>query len=122
EVDAKNSVTARLPNEFEGGASLELLTEFRERVAASLESHAQVGEEGVQDFLALFELDFLRPYALEADLNAHKLATDIERGLSAPAGIQPLFGGVYLKRNRDAVLSHIHEARGGHKGQPSFQS
>lgn len=122
EVDAKNSVTARLPNEFEAGASLELLTEFRERVAASLESHAQVGEEGVQDFLALFELDFLRPYALEADLNAHKLATDIERGLSAPAGIQPLFGGVYLKRNRDAVLSHIHEARGGHKGQPSFQS
>jgi hypothetical protein len=122
EVDAKNSVTARLPNEFEAGASLELLTEFRERVAASLESQAQVGEEGVQDFLALFELDFLRPYALEADLNAHKLATDIERGLSAPAGIQPLFGGVYLKRNRDAVLSHIHEARGGHKGQPSFQS
>lgn len=122
EVDAKNAVTARLPNEFEAGASLELLTEFRERVAASLESHAQVGQDGVQEFLALFELDFLRPYALEADLKAHKLATDIERGLSAPVGILPLFGGVYLKRNRDAVLSHIHEARGGHKGQPSFQS
>ena len=70
----------------------------------------------------MFELDFLRPYALEAELNAHKLATDIERGLSAPAGIQPLFGGSYIKRNRDAVLSHIHEARSGHKGQPTCQS
>lgn len=122
EVDAKNAVTAKLPNEFEAGASLELLAEFRECVAASLESSTRGGEGGVQDFLTLFELDFLRPYALDADLNAHKLATDVERGLSAPAGIQPLFGGVYLKRNRDAVLSHIHEARGGHKGQPSFQS
>jgi len=122
EVDAKNAVTAKLPNEFEAGASLELLSEFRECVAASLESNARGSEEGVQDFLTMFELDFLRPYALGADLNAHKLATDVEVGLSAPAGIQPLFGGVYLKRNRDAVLRQIHEARGGQKGQPSFQS
>jgi hypothetical protein len=122
EVDAKNAVTARLPNEFEAGASLELLAEFRECIAASLEANSQGVEDGVQEFLTMFELDFLRPYALEADLNAHKLATDVERGLSAPAGIQPLFGGTYLKRNRDAVLSHLHEARGGHKGQPTFQS
>jgi hypothetical protein len=122
EVDATNAVTAKLPNEFEAGASIELLAEFRERVAASLEANAQSDAGGVQDFLTMFELDFLRPYAMESDLNAHKLATDIERGLSAPAGIQPLFGGMYLKRNREAVLSHIHQARGGHKGQPSFQS
>jgi len=112
EVDAKNAVTARLPNEFEAGASQELLAEFRECIAASLEADSQGAQDGVQEFLSMFELDFLRPYALEDDLDAHRLATDVERGLSAPAGIQPLFGGVYLKRNRDAVLTHIHEARG----------
>jgi hypothetical protein len=121
EVDAKNALTARLPNEFESGASLELLAEFRERVAAALESNAQSCESGVQDFLSMFELDFLRPYALEADLNAHKLATGIERGLSAPAGVQALFGSLYLKRNRDQVLAHIHDARGVRKGQPALQ-
>lgn len=122
EVDANNTVTARLPNEFEAGASLELLTEFRECVAASLEANSQEVDDGVQEFLTMFELDFMRPYALGRDLNAHKLATDIERGLRAPVGVQPLFGGTYLKRNRDVVLSHLHEVRGGHRGQPTFQS
>lgn len=122
EVDAKNAVTAKLPAEFESGASMELLAEFRECVAACLEKNEQGGEGSVQDFLALFELDFLRPYALGPDLNAHKLAEAIDRGLCAPEGIQPLFGGLYLKRNRDAVLRHVHEARGEHKGQPSYQS
>lgn len=122
EVDAKNNVTAKLPNEFETGASLELLSEFRERIAGYLEANAQGREEGLQEFLTMFELDFFRPYALEADLNAHKLATDIERGMGAPAGVQPLFGEIYLRKNRDALLSHIHEARAGYKGQPTFQN
>ena len=122
EVDAENAVIAKLPNEFEAGASLELLSEFREHVSASLEAHASGCEEGLQDFLTMFEVDFLRPYALQAKLNAHKLATDIERGLSAPSGITPLFGAAYTRKNRDAVLSHIHEGRGGFKGQPSFLS
>lgn len=118
EVDARNAVTARLPNEFEAGASLELLTEFRERVAASLEDSDSTGENGLQEFLDLFGLDFLRPYALGTELNAHKLATEIERGLAAPAGLQPVFGSAYLKKNLEAVVSQIHEARVGHKGQP----
>jgi hypothetical protein len=118
EVDARNSVFAKLPKEFEAGASIELLTEFRERIATSLEASRNESDGGVQEFLELFELDFLRPYTLESALNAHKLSIDIERGLSAPAGIRPLFGSTYLKRNRDAVLEHLHDARGGHKGQP----
>ncbi|MBL8356963.1 MAG: hypothetical protein JNM01_19295 [Delftia acidovorans] len=122
EVDAKNTVTVRLPNEFESGASLDLLSEFRESVSATLEASARSSVDGLQEFLAMFELDFLRPYAPAEELNAHRLATDIERGLSAPAGIEPLFGGMYLKKNRDAVLSHVHEARSGRKGQPVFQS
>lgn len=122
EVDAKNAVTVKLPNEFEAGASLGLLSEFRESVAATLEASARSGDAGLQDFLAMFELDFLRPYAPSAELDAHKLATDIERGLSAPTGVQPLFGGLYLRKNRDAVLGHVHEARSGRKGQASFQS
>ncbi|WP_077032757.1 hypothetical protein [Pelomonas sp. KK5] len=122
EVDAKNTVTVRLPNEFESGASLDLLSEFRESVSATLEASARSSVEGLQEFLAMFELDFFRPYAPAEELNAHRLATDIERGLSAPAGIEPLFGGLYLKKNRDAVLSHVHEARSGRKGQSVFQS
>jgi len=122
EVDTANSVTTKLPDEFEAGASPELLSAFRECVAASLEANADSGSHGIQDFLALFELDFLLPYAIGADLNAHKLATDIERGLSAPSGIQPLFGGLHLKKNRDTVLHHVFEARRSSKDAPSFQS
>ena len=122
ELDANNAVTAKLPNEFEAGASLELVAEFREYIAASLEANAQGRDDGVQQFLTMFELDFLRPYALEADLNAHRLASDIERGLDAPSGVQPLFGELYLRRNRDGVLRHLHDARGGHKGKPAIQS
>lgn len=122
EVDAKNTVTVRLPNEFESGASLDLLSEFRESVSATLEASARSSGDGLQEFLAMFELDFLRPYATAEELNAHRMATDIERGLSAPAGIAPLFGGLYLRKNRDVILSHVHEARSGRKGQPVFQS
>lgn len=118
EVDARNAVTAKLPKEFEAGASLELLAEFRELVAASLETSHVRGHAGLEEFLDLFELDFLRPYVLGSELNAHKLATDIERGLAAPAGIQPVLGGSYLRRNRDAVLSLIHEARAPRKEKP----
>lgn len=120
EVDARNAVTAMLPNEFEAGASPELLAEFRERVAASIEANHVGGETGLQEFLDLFELDFLRPYALENELNAHKLAMDIERGLAAPDGVQPLFGETYIKRNRDTLLAQIHEARGGDKGKTTY--
>ena len=120
EIDATNNVIAKLPNEFEAGASLELLTEFRERVATSLEANVQWGSNGLQDFLAMFGLDFFHPYVLEDKLSAHKLAADIERGLNAPSGITPLFGAAFLKKNRDVILRHVHEARGGHRGQPSF--
>lgn len=121
EVDAKNAVNVRLPNEFESGASLDLLSAFQESVNATLEASARSSEDGLQEFLAMFELDFLRPYAPAEELNAHRLATDIERGLSAPSGIHPLFGSLYLKKNRDAVLGHVHEARSTRKGQPVFQ-
>lgn len=120
EVDAKNVVNVRLPNEFESGASLDLLSAFRESVTATLEASARSSDDGLQEFLAMFELDFLRPYAPAAELNAHRLAVDVERGLSAPAGIQALFGALYLKKNRDAVLNHVYEARSGRKGQPVF--
>jgi hypothetical protein len=46
---------------------------------------------------------------------------DVERGLDAPTGVQPLFGATYLKRNRDRLLSHIHEARSGYQGQAIHQ-
>ena len=116
EVDARNVFSARLPNEFEAGASLELLTEFRERMALSFEAQSCEGDGGLQEFLQLFQLDFLQPYAVGSALNVHKLATDVERGLPAPAGVQPIFGNLCLKKNRDAVLSLVHEARTGHKG------
>jgi hypothetical protein len=116
EVDARNVFSARLPNEFEAGASLELLTEFRERMALSFEAQSCKGDGGLQEFLQLFQLDFLQPYAIGSVLNVHKLATDVERGLAAPAGVQPIFGSLCLKKNRDAVMSLVHEARTGHKG------
>jgi len=118
EVDASNSVTAKLPDDFEAGASLELLAEFRERVAAAYEATPSTGETGLQEFLDLFELDFLRPYALGSELNAYKLATDVERGLAAPTGILPVFGGMYLRKNQDALLTQIHDARAVRKGRP----
>jgi hypothetical protein len=120
EVDAKNTVTVRLPSEFESGASLDLLSAFRESVSATLEASVRSSVDGLYEFLSMFELDFLCPYAPAEELNAHRLAADIERGLSAPTGIEPLFGGLYLKKNRDAVLGHVHAARGGRKGQPVF--
>ena len=46
EVNARNVFSARLPNEFEAGASLELLTEFRERVALLIESQSCEGDGG----------------------------------------------------------------------------
>jgi len=118
ELDERNAVMARLPSEFEAGASPELLAEFRERVAASGEANAGGGEAALGEFIDLFGLDFLRPYVLGAELNAHRLATDVERGLQAPAGMQAIFGASYLRKNRDAVLSLIHEARAGYKKAP----
>jgi len=119
-IDAHNVVSANLPKEFEAGASMELLTEFRERVALSLEAGCDGAQAGLQDFLDLFELDFLRPYVLGNELNAYKLASDVERDLAAPSGVQPVFGGMYLQKNREAVLSLIHEARAAQRGQPRY--
>jgi hypothetical protein len=121
EVDAKNSITVKLPKEFEAGASIVLLSEFREHVACSLESSSQQGISGIQEFLELFDLDFFRPYAPATELNAHKMAIDIDRGLSAPEGMQPLFGNLYLRKNRDAILSHVYDARSSRKGSPTYQ-
>lgn len=116
EIDSRNVFSARLPSEFEAGASLELLTEFRERMALSFESQTRGGDGGLQEFLELFQLDFLQPYVAGNTLSAHRLAADIERGLPAPTGVQPIFGNLCLKKNRDTVLSLVHEARTAHKG------
>jgi len=121
EIDAKNLVSAKLPNEFEAGASMQLLTEFRERVAASLEANAQIEGNHSDEFIELFELDFLKPYVVGPDLNAHKLALDVECGLEGPKGVQPLFGSTYLKRNLDKLIALIREARSDFKGEPSHQ-
>lgn len=122
EVDAQNSLSVKIPNEFEAGASPELVSEFRDRVAASVEAISDSRKSGLQDFLDLFELDFLRTFTLQEELDVHKLALEVARGLAAPTGIRPLFGASYLKRNRDIILNEIFLARGGRKDQTSHQS
>jgi len=117
-VEAGNRPVISLPEAFESLASPVLVANFRDRMVDEFERSPASGSSGVPDFLDLFRLDFLRAYVTGEALDAHRYAGDVRRGMSAPAGVQPLFGSICLKDNREAVSVRIHEARQSQKRSP----
>lgn len=116
-VTSSNLITVKLPEEFESHAKQELITEFRERVAHTLEESKPYVSSEISEYIELFELDFLRPYLLGNEVDFHKLASDIETGLAAPAGITPIFGATYSEHNLARIAERLAKAQGGRKGE-----
>lgn len=116
-LDEAGHLSIELPNEFERGAKPELLQVFKERVADVFELHdiSSNGSE-VEEFFEQFKLDFLRPYLTGRHFDLVRYAKDVKEGLAAPAGVQPLFGSLFLKQNADAVDTAVRHARSGTKG------
>lgn len=121
-VEAGGRPVVGLPEAFESLASPLLVAHFRDRVADEFEKCPASDSSGVTEFLDLFRLDFLRPYVTGDALDAHRFAEDVRRGMTAPAGVRPLFGSLCLKDNREAVSVRIHEARQSQKRGPQHLS
>lgn len=117
-LELGNKFSSQLPEDFEAGASPDLLAQFRERVANEFEREPAARASSVDEFIDLFHLDFLRKYVEGSRFDVGRFAADVVSGMIAPAGVQPLFGGLCLRGNREAVSSLIYDARQGHKGAP----
>lgn len=115
-IDQSGHFLKAWPSDFEHGAKPELLRTCRERTADEIERHSAPGSNGVHDFLDMFKLDFLRPYLTGSHFDLSRYAADVKSGLAAPAGVEALFGGLYLKHNAENIASHVREERTGVKG------
>jgi len=115
-LDQSGHLVNALPDEFERGAKPELIRTFRERTADEFERHVIPASNGVEEFLDLFKLDFLRPYVTGGHVDFTRFAADVKSGLTGPTGVNALFGGLYLKHNVENIASHVHKERTGING------
>lgn len=115
-LDQSGHFVNSLPDEFERGAKPELLNKFRERTADEFERHALADSNGVEAFLDLFKLDFLRQYVEGSHFDLTRYAADVKSGLATPTGVNAMFGGLYLKHNLENIALHVRDERTGMKG------
>lgn len=97
---------------FEDGASPELVKAFREHVSEVFPTSENSDIEVFEQFIESFELSYLVKYIVGNSFDLFRYASDVKSGeISAPRGVRPLFGNLYLPSNSEILVRRIKSQR-----------
>jgi hypothetical protein len=111
-ISEQEQVERKGPKWFEEGAAPELSAAFHETVSGAIPNSLTLGNAHLEKFIDAFEASWLGPYVTGKRFDIHGFARDVAAGeLSAPKGVRPVFGNLYLQHNLEQLINRIKARR-----------
>lgn len=111
-VNQQGQIDRHTEESFEEGAAPELVKAFHEHISELFPQSNKIDLDGFDQFVDTFELSFLLKYVVGNTFDLYRYASDLNTGvLVAPKGVRPLFGNLYLQRNKEVLIRRIRSQR-----------
>jgi hypothetical protein len=110
-LDASAQLSCRLPDTFESSAPSGLIESVHERMNDKLNAAAVAGTGELDEFIDLFDLNFLREYVAGERVDFSAYADAVKSGKHEMTGVLPIFGAAYLQANLEKLAMLVHSAR-----------
>lgn len=114
-LDNDGQVERRIDEAFERIAPPELLHFVNEQVTAVIPQTLSLGTAGLEEFIETFDLKLMGQYLTGKKFDVLRYLTDVHlaRSVSYGEGVEPVFGNLYLKANRERLTERLKDRRSG---------
>lgn len=116
-LDTEGQVRRQIDEAFERVAPPELVQFVNEQVTAAIPKTISLGNAGLDEFIDTFDLPLLRQYVQGKKFDLFRYITDVHLTKSArhPAGVDAVFGNLYLQENCERILARLKDRRRGQR-------
>lgn len=116
-LDTDGQVRRSIDEAFERAAPTELVQFVNEQVTAAIPKNISLENTGLEEFTETFDLPLLRKYIQGKKFEIFQYLTDVHLTKSArhAAGVEAIFGNLYLHENSERILARLKDRRGGHR-------
>ena len=124
-LDSDAQVQRHIDQTFERAAPPELVQFVNQQVTAAIPKTIALGGADLEEFIDTFELPLLRQYVngKKFDLSRYHTEVHLTKAVRYPDGVEPIFGNLYLKENRERIVGRVKERRqGGRRHGPLLTS
>lgn len=116
-LDTDGQVRRHIDEAFERAAPPELVQFVNEQVTAAIPKTISLGNSGLEEFIDTFDLPLLRQYVQGKKFDIFRYLTEVHLTKSArhAAGVDAVFGNLYLPANSERILARLKDRRSGHR-------
>ncbi|VWX60058.1 conserved hypothetical protein [Burkholderiales bacterium 8X] len=112
-LDNEGQVERNVDEAFERIAPPALVQFVHEQVSLQMPKTLSLAMTGLDEFIDAFDLKSMRPYVVAKKFDVHSYLAQVHLAGSVQLGegVQPVFGNLYLRENRNRIAALIRERR-----------
>lgn len=120
-IGENGQVERQAARNFEEGAAPELLQAFHEAVSSTIPTTLSISNSLIAQFIETFDLQWLGGFLTGKRFDISNFAHKVVAGdLTAPRGVKPLFGNLYIERNLEQLTERIEGHRTPRRSGPTI--
>lgn len=116
-LDSNGQVQRQIDQTFERAAPNELVQFVNQQVTATIPKTLALTGGDLEEFIDTFELPLLRQYLQGKKFDLFRYLTEVHLTKTAcyPAGVEAIFGNLYLEKNLKRIVTRIKDLRQGNR-------